>query len=86
MRKCDNVNKNCSLNHKCEKLCYEKCLDCTIRVQKELPCGHVKNDAPCGLDSSKINCSLPCNRILPCNHKCKAKCFEKCKACEINVS
>lgn len=86
MKKCENINKNCSLNHICQKLCHEDCSDCTVKIEKELPCGHVKSDVPCGLSVDKIKCFQNCDRLLPCNHQCKEKCYVKCKPCEIKVS
>jgi len=76
----------CSLNHKCQKMCYEDCSLCTVEVQKVLPCGHTKKDAPCVLNVDEIECNLPCDRPLKCDHKCQSKCFEKCKPCEKQVS
>lgn len=87
MKKCENINSNCSLNHECRKLCYQDCSECTVRVDKTLPCGHINYNVPCGLKSEEIKCNISCNRILSCNkHKCLLKCYEKCKDCEVKVS
>lgn len=83
---CENINKKCSLNHKCEKMCYEDCSLCTVKVKRILECGHIKNDVSCGLNINEIKCILPCERPLKCDHKCQSKCYEKCKPCENQVS
>lgn len=85
MKACENVNKNCLLNHKCQKLCHEDCSYCSVKVDKILPCGHMKQNVPCKLNDSEIKCYLPCDRLLDCDHKCKAKCYELCKPCEKEV-
>ncbi|XP_027846821.2 NFX1-type zinc finger-containing protein 1-like [Aphis gossypii] len=82
---CENINKKCSLNHKCKKMCYEDCSLCTVKVERILACGHIKNDVPCGLNINEIKCILPCERPLKCDHKCQSKCYEKCKPCENQV-
>lgn len=57
-----------------------------MKVDKILQCGHMKKDVPCGLNYIDIKCNIPCDRLLKCNHKCQAKCYEICKACERQVS
>ncbi|KAL4098189.1 hypothetical protein QTP88_022837 [Uroleucon formosanum] len=85
LKPCENINKKCSLNHKCRKMCYEDCSLCTVKVKKILSCEHIKNDVPCGLNVDEIKCILPCDRPLKCDHKCQSKCYEKCKPCENQV-
>jgi len=85
IKPCENINKKCFLNHKCEKMCYEDCSLCTVKVERILACGHVKNDVPCGLSIDEIKCILPCERPLKCDHKCQSQCYEKCKPCENQV-
>ncbi|XP_026822366.1 NFX1-type zinc finger-containing protein 1-like [Rhopalosiphum maidis] len=82
---CENINKKCSFNHKCEKMCYEDCSLCTVKVERILACGHIKNDVPCGLSIDEIKCILPCERLLKCDHKCQSQCYEQCKPCENQV-
>ncbi|XP_060877240.1 NFX1-type zinc finger-containing protein 1-like [Metopolophium dirhodum] len=86
LKPCENINRKCSLNHKCQKMCYEECsLYCDVKVQKVLPCGHIKNDVLCGLNIDEIKCILPCDRLLKCDHKCQCKCYKKCEPCENQV-
>lgn len=87
MKSCEKMNLKCTLNHQCQKLCHQDCLMCNVKIkQKILPCGHIKHNVPCGLNINDIKCPLPCDRLLLCNHKCQAKCYEQCKPCEIQVS
>jgi len=68
-------------------MCYEDCsLYCDVKVQKVLPCGHIKNDVLCGINIDEIKCNLPCDRLLKCDHKCQSKCYKKCEPCENQVS
>lgn len=70
----------------CQKLCYEDCSLCTVKVDKTLLCGHIKNSVPCGLNENVIKCTLPCERSIMCNHKCQAKCSEQCPPCNEQVN
>lgn len=69
------------------KKCYERCSNCTIKVDKLLECGHLKKSVNCSDDIKSIQCSkhLPCNRILGCGHKCQKMCYKKCQ-CKVMVS
>ncbi|XP_060856237.1 NFX1-type zinc finger-containing protein 1-like [Metopolophium dirhodum] len=82
LKPCENINQKCSLNHKCQKMCYEDCSSCTVKIKKTLPCGHIKNDVPCGINSNEIKCNLPCIRPSKCGHKCLDKCYKPCNPCE----
>lgn len=84
MEQCERTNVTCILNHKCLKKCHEDCSKCAVKVDKVLPCGHMKKNVPCGFNNTL--CNFPCNQLLKCNHKCQAKCHEQCKACEIQVN
>jgi len=86
LKPCESINKKCSVNHKCQRMCCEDCSSCIVKVEKTLPCGHVKNDIPCGLNCDEILCNHPCIRTLKCNHKCQSRCYEPCKPCENLVS
>lgn len=69
----------------CQKLCHENCSFCSVKIDKTLLCGHTKNSVPCGFDEEQIKCMSPCERILMCNHKCQAMCYEKCPPCNEQV-
>lgn len=86
MKPCENINEHCTLNHKCRKLCYEDCSICTVKIDRILPCGHLKTKLPCGLNDKEIKCYRLCDRILMCNHKCTALCHQQCSPCQIKVS
>lgn len=79
------MNEKCTLDHKCLKLCYEDCSYCTVKIDRTLPCGHIKKST-CGLNVEKIKCLRLCDRILMCNHKCKDLCYQPCPPCRIQVS
>uniref|UniRef100_A0A914XAK5 UBA domain-containing protein n=1 Tax=Plectus sambesii TaxID=2011161 RepID=A0A914XAK5_9BILA len=71
--------------HPCKKQCSQDCGDCKIMVIKELYCGH-ETEAPCHLELSEIACKVPCKNILPCGHKCAARCSQPCTtSCEAIV-
>ena len=74
---CHRTIKGCT--HLCRKLCCEKCdTYCTVIVQKKLPfCGHVA-DVCCGKDADRVECKRPCEKNLPCGHRCQEKCGKPC--------
>ena len=74
---CKKINLNCSLKiHICKKLCYEKCERCEVLINKELPCGHVKNGCKCYVNINDIKCVEIVNKELPCGHvKNGCKCY-----------
>ncbi|KAK3584660.1 hypothetical protein CHS0354_001239 [Potamilus streckersoni] len=64
----------CANDHRCTKLCYEKCGDCMKLIPKRIPrCGH-EQLIWCYLNPSKFSCKAPCEKILSCGHKCQEKC------------
>ncbi|KAL3847673.1 hypothetical protein ACJMK2_018572 [Sinanodonta woodiana] len=64
----------CASNHKCKKMCYERCGDCEVPVTKTIPkCGH-EQDVPCYLDPALFLCRNPCETILSCGHRCQEMC------------
>ena len=74
---CHRTIKGCT--HSCRKLCCEECdTYCTVIVQKMLPsCGHVA-DVCCGKDADRVECKRPCEKDLPCSHRCQEKCGKPC--------
>ena len=76
--------------HKCPSTCGQPCLDasCTESIEITLPrCGH-KSIILCSkkdnhLYRSRLKCSEPCEKKLPCGHTCTgicgAPCIERCK-------
>ncbi|XP_060086142.1 NFX1-type zinc finger-containing protein 1-like [Ylistrum balloti] len=66
----------CDNKHKCNKLCYQKCGECHVLVQKKIPqCGH-KQDIPCHIDPAYFRCKERCSKILLCGHRCAETCGE----------
>ena len=80
---CNSINciKPCTkkyfpCDHLCKKLCYEECGECEEKVEKTLPCGHVKKDCKCS--DKNIKCYEKCEEKLKCGHFCKLKCYQDC--------
>ena len=60
--------------HICQELCSKPCtMVCRVKVEKELPCGHLA-DVPCFLDVSAVKCREPCDAVLDCGHQCSGQC------------
>ena len=72
--------------HRCRKLCYLPCGNCTEKVVKTLPqCGH-KQLVACYRDPQTYLCQIPCERKLPCQHPCTNKCGVPCTTnCMVEV-
>ena len=80
---CNSINciKPCTkkyypCEHPCKKLCYEDCGECKEKVEKALPCGHLKKDCICS--EKNIKCFEKCEKKLKCGHFCKLKCYQEC--------
>ncbi|PSN32630.1 hypothetical protein C0J52_22377 [Blattella germanica] len=85
-KSCANFNKNCKEGHKCEKMCFEKCDNCAVLVQRTLSvCGHEAH-IPCAEDPESYICKANCERILPCGHPCPLLCYENCGGCPVQVT
>lgn len=70
---CDKLCTN--QEHECKKKCYEPCGDCTVIVEKTLPCNH-KTKLKCHIDTSKIRCSVIVEKLFPaCEHTASVKCY-----------
>lgn len=53
------------------------------RVDKTLPCKHIKRNALCGDSLEMIKCEERCEKTLPCGHQCQARCDTPCTtACQ----
>lgn len=66
--------------HSCPKRCCEDCGNCEILVKKRIEkCGH-EEMVPCYLPSDEYRCSKPCEKFLPCQHRCPRTCGENCSS------
>ncbi|CAG8650222.1 4167_t:CDS:2, partial [Paraglomus brasilianum] len=78
---CQRLHEPCQ--HTCPKLCGDTCGNCVMTINNVgLPCGHVKNKAPCYQthDPTEIKCNELIDCILPrCGHEQKRHCFEATK-------
>ena len=81
LKKCERINPNCQYKmHHCNKRCYENCGPCEAKIDKKLPCGHIKKEAKCYEDVNLIKCEEKCERKLRCGHGCKLTCGEDCNS------
>ena len=70
--------KRCENGHLCAKRCYEDCGDCMVPVTKFIPeCDH-QITLPCCIKPEHKECTEPCERTLPCGHKCALRCGQEC--------
>ncbi len=79
---------SCVEGHPCPKLCYEECGNCMVLVSKTiLKCSHVVM-LPCNVEPNHNECTMPCEKTLPCEHKCQLKCGGDCSTslCMENVT
>ncbi|XP_076264518.1 NFX1-type zinc finger-containing protein 1-like isoform X2 [Rhynchophorus ferrugineus] len=79
-RGCKTLNDENEAVHRCQKLCYQDCEECTHEVKRLRSCGH-KNTIMCKDNVENVPCIKPCKKILPCEHKCTNKCSEVCSTC-----
>ncbi|XP_077298494.1 NFX1-type zinc finger-containing protein 1-like [Arctopsyche grandis] len=83
---CGRPNKNCMQDHRCQKLCYQDCENCTIQVTKTREnCSHSQKVA-CHEDIDLVPCKKPCKRAMLCGHFCTNKCCEPCTGCLVKVA
>lgn len=69
----------CDDGHQCPLVCHQNCpKKCPVRVEKVIPqCLHTQK-VPCHQDPSTYRCLEPCQKLLPCGHRCRAKCGDPC--------
>ncbi|XP_065567266.1 NFX1-type zinc finger-containing protein 1-like [Artemia franciscana] len=71
----------CSHNHKCDKICFEECGKCFVKVEKSLPCGHSAT-MKCHVDPNLYICKEIVDKIIPdCGHVGKVRCSAKPEGC-----
>lgn len=80
---CRRIPPKCPRNHRCPKLCNEKCGACVQTVEPTmLPCGHVAKTPSCdsvrdgeALEALSKKCSEKVSFTFPsCNHLCDTTC------------
>ncbi|XP_065226654.1 NFX1-type zinc finger-containing protein 1-like [Planococcus citri] len=68
--------KKCIENHECKKYCYEDCGQCTVPVERALPCGHMVT-LQCFKDYLQHPCQVEVSVVLEhCLHEVKKKCHQ----------
>lgn len=78
----------CAEGHKCMLVCHQTCPEkCPVHVKKVIPqCQHTQV-VPCHQDPDTFKCLEPCEKLLPCGHRCKSKCGYPCtETCWIKVN
>ncbi|TRY97415.1 hypothetical protein DNTS_016604 [Danionella cerebrum] len=76
----------CELEHKCPLRCYERCEECWVLLDKIIPSCQHHQKVPCHQDPKDFICRVPCVKILPCEHPCRALCGDPCTArCKVRV-
>lgn len=78
----------CDQGHKCSRVCHQKCPEkCPVRVKKVIPqCRHTQM-VPCHQDPDTFRCLEPCEKLLPCGHRCRAKCGDPCTdKCQVKIN
>jgi hypothetical protein len=75
-QKCKRFCDGCSSEHLCNKLCWEKCGECTFPVNVILNCGHSQNTFCClSKTPAKIRCKTLVSFEVPsCRHKVMLEC------------
>ncbi|CAG9821989.1 unnamed protein product [Phaedon cochleariae] len=89
-KQCEKPMKGCTMTedegHFCREFCFEECSLCEITIlKKRTKCSHAFK-VLCHVNVDDILCEKPCQRELPCGHKCKRKCDESCGNCMEEVS
>ena len=72
----------------CSKMRDELAKDeCNEKLTMKLPCGHEKKVECSQGRKGNIFCNAPCDRFLPCEHRCQKKCGENCASfkCAVEV-
>ncbi|XP_035678893.1 NFX1-type zinc finger-containing protein 1-like [Branchiostoma floridae] len=68
----------CDLGHRCPDLCYQDCGKCEVLVEKTIPICQHKQKVRCHEKARPFQCQMPCEKVLPCRHRCKNKCNQEC--------
>ncbi|KAK2703369.1 hypothetical protein QYM36_018158 [Artemia franciscana] len=64
----------CIKKHRCPKKCFENCGNCMVKLDKELPCGHVVK-LPCYVNELDYKCVVLVEKMLPdCGHIGRVHC------------
>ncbi|XP_007548089.1 NFX1-type zinc finger-containing protein 1 isoform X1 [Poecilia formosa] len=85
-KKCEKIL--CDKGHKCTLTCHEKCpKKCPVKVEKIIPqCQHTQM-VPCYQDPGTFTCEEPCQKLLPCGHRCDSVCGSSCSTrCIVQVT
>ncbi|KAH6677816.1 hypothetical protein F5X68DRAFT_245533 [Plectosphaerella plurivora] len=73
---------------KCSQMCSEPCVPCA-EMSCSSACPHSRCLMPCAAPCNWVPCSLRCDKLLSCGHRCPSLCGEKCPTsdfCQICAS
>ena len=77
-------SKQCKNNHPCNRLCFEACGACEVKVLKTMSlCDH-EQMVPCHIDPTSIPCRALCLKPCERGHPCQKYCYKPCQ-CEVLV-
>ncbi|KAH7349638.1 AAA domain-containing protein [Plectosphaerella cucumerina] len=66
---------------KCSQICSEPCVPCA-EMSCSSVCPHSQCLMPCAAPCNWVPCSLRCDKMLSCGHRCPSLCGEKCPTAE----
>ena len=75
--------KTLACGHNCKQKCYKckqkgSCSPCYEYTKMTIPqCGHVVT-LTCSTNPASAPCPFPCEKLLPCGHKCRNTCSDSC--------
>ncbi|KAM7212047.1 hypothetical protein V8F06_012579 [Rhypophila decipiens] len=79
---CPPCKKPCEVrcgHSKCSKDCHEPCAPCA-EAQCHSRCPHGGCTMPCAAPCDWVPCSLRCEEMMECGHRCPSVCGERCPA------
>ena len=78
--------RSCEFDHPCHGICWEKCSQCMVVVERTLTkCEHTVK-MKCHVKEEEFKCENPC--IIRCSydHLCNKLCWQRCGLCKVKVS
>lgn len=67
----------CCSHSRCDKRCSEPCAPCAEERCASV-CPHSRCTMPCAAPCDWVPCSLSCEKIFACGHRCPSVCGEQC--------
>ena len=73
---CSQPCENSCYHNRCAKKCSEECVPCNEKCRWK--CQHLSCDRLCSELCNRPPCNKPCNKVMPCRHRCRGLCSEDC--------